>query len=171
LPQATSPDSGHAALFWPQVLRGGALMACILASTRLALGHLPQAKVANASGLFNLSHNLGGALGLALINSVIYGEAPRRAASIVASLRAGDVHVAALLHLPIDDFLAMHAAPLDTDTQALLAPLVKHLALTQTIYAIWHGLALAFLLAAASIAAAMVYRQLQQAWKRLRPRG
>jgi DHA2 family multidrug resistance protein len=150
------PDSGNAALFWPQILRGGALMACILASTRLALGHLTQAKVANASGLFNLSRNLGGALGLSLIDSAIYGDTPRRAAGIIASLRAGDVHVAGLLHLPIDDFLAMHAGPVDTDTQALLAPLVQHLALTQTIDAIWHGLAVAFLLAAALIVVALI---------------
>lgn len=159
---ALLPDSGHAALFWPQILRGGALMACILASTRLALGHLPQAGVANASGLFNLSRNLGGALGLALIDSAIYSDVPQRTASIIASLRAGDVHVAGQLHLPIDDFLAMHAGPLDADTQALLAPLVQHLALTQTINMIWHGLAAAFLLAATLIAVAMVCERVRR---------
>jgi hypothetical protein len=35
--------------------------------TQLALGHLPKTAVANASGLFNLMRNLGGAIGIAVI--------------------------------------------------------------------------------------------------------
>ena len=138
-----TPDSGFSALFWPQVLRGAALMVCILGTTRLALGHLAADMVANASGLFNLARNLGGALGIALIDSLIYGQTPGRIAAIAAALRRGDVHVAAALHLPIDDFLAMHGQPLDADMQALLEPLVAHLALSRSINATWAVLALA----------------------------
>ena len=63
-------------MFWPQVVRGVAMMLCLLPSTRIALGHLPAALVPDASGLFNLMRNLGGAVGLAMIDSVIYGRAP-----------------------------------------------------------------------------------------------
>jgi len=132
-----TPDAGFAALFWPQVLRGVALMVCILGTTRLALGHLGHGAVANASGLFNLARNLGGALGIALIDSLIYSETPRRVAAISAALRRGDVHVAAALNLPIDDFLSLHDQPLDADTRALLEPLIGHLALTESINLIW----------------------------------
>ena len=142
-----TPASDFAALFWPQVVRGAALMLCILAATRLALGHLPQSAVANASGLFNLARNLGGAVGLALIDTVIYGETPRHVAAIVAALRRGDVHVAGQLGLPIDDFVAMHGQALDAETQALLAPLVQHLALSQTIDLAWAGMGIVTLLA------------------------
>ena len=37
----------------------------------LALGTLPPERVKNASGLFNLMRNLGGAVGLAVINTVL----------------------------------------------------------------------------------------------------
>ena len=37
----------------------------------VALGTLPMDRLKNASGLFNLTRNLGGAVGLALINTVL----------------------------------------------------------------------------------------------------
>ncbi len=78
--------TGFHEMLWPQVVRGAAIMFCILPPTRMALGHLPDAEVADASGLFNLMRNLGGAIGLALIDTVLYGRAPRHADAIVARL-------------------------------------------------------------------------------------
>ena len=37
----------------------------------LALGTLPPTKIKNASGLYNLMRNLGGAVGLAVINTLL----------------------------------------------------------------------------------------------------
>ena len=51
-------------MFWPQVVRGLAVMFCILPPTRLALGHLAKADIPDASGLFNMMRNLGGAIGI-----------------------------------------------------------------------------------------------------------
>ena len=138
-----TPDSGWQALILPQALRGCALMVCILGTTRLALGHLAAEAVANASGLFNLARNLGGALGIALIDSVLYGQTPGRFTAIVAALQHGNIAVASALHLPIEDFLAMHDQPLDADTRTLLEPLITHLALCQSINTTWMVLALA----------------------------
>ncbi len=58
-------------LFWPQVLRGVGLMLSIVPVTNTALGTLPPERMKNASGLFNLTRNLGGALGLAVINTAL----------------------------------------------------------------------------------------------------
>ncbi|WP_406720969.1 DHA2 family efflux MFS transporter permease subunit [Thioclava litoralis] len=58
-------------LFWPQVLRGLSLMICMVPINNLALGTLPPAKIKGASGLYNLMRNLGGAVGLALINQLL----------------------------------------------------------------------------------------------------
>ena len=55
---------------WPQVFRGVGLMFAIVPVTNTALGTLPPERVKNASGLFNLMRNLGGAIGLAAINTV-----------------------------------------------------------------------------------------------------
>jgi DHA2 family multidrug resistance protein len=63
-------DSAFWALFGPQALRGGAMMFIMLPVNQIALGRLPPAQVKNASGLYNLMRNLGGAVGLALINTI-----------------------------------------------------------------------------------------------------
>jgi DHA2 family multidrug resistance protein len=60
-----------AQFFLPQVIRGVGLMFCIVPINNLALGTLPQAQLKNGSGLYNLMRNLGGALGLAIINTVL----------------------------------------------------------------------------------------------------
>jgi DHA2 family multidrug resistance protein len=56
-------------LLWPQIFRGVGLMFAIIPVTNTALGTLPPERVKNASGLFNLMRNLGGAIGLAAINT------------------------------------------------------------------------------------------------------
>ena len=58
-------------LLWPQILRGVSLMLCMVTVNNIALGTLTPDRLKNASGLFNLTRNLGGAVGLALINTVL----------------------------------------------------------------------------------------------------
>ncbi|AXS40665.1 DHA2 family efflux MFS transporter permease subunit [Breoghania sp. L-A4] len=58
-------------LFIPQILRGASLMICMVPINNIALGMLPPQMIKNASGLFNLTRNLGGAVGLAVINTVL----------------------------------------------------------------------------------------------------
>lgn len=58
-------------LFLPQAVRGISLMFCFVPINNLALGMLPPHQVQNASGLYNLMRNLGGAIGLAAINTAI----------------------------------------------------------------------------------------------------
>ena len=58
-------------LLVPQILRGSSLMICMVPINNLALGTLPPDQLKNASGLYNLTRNLGGAVGLATINTVL----------------------------------------------------------------------------------------------------
>jgi len=58
-------------LLWPQIFRGVGMMLAIIPITNVALGTLPRERVKNASGLFNLMRNLGGAVGLAALNTVL----------------------------------------------------------------------------------------------------
>ena len=58
-------------LLWPQIFRGVSLMLCMVTVNNIALGTLSPDRLKNASGLFNLTRNLGGAIGLALINTVL----------------------------------------------------------------------------------------------------
>ncbi|KAA0701081.1 MFS transporter [Neorhizobium sp. P12A] len=61
--------------FWelliPQILRGFGLMLCMVPINNIALGTMPPARMRGASGLFNLTRNLGGAVGLAIINTLL----------------------------------------------------------------------------------------------------
>jgi len=58
-------------LFLPQIVRGGSLMLCMVPINNIALGTLPAETVKSASGLFNLTRNLGGAMGLAIIHTTL----------------------------------------------------------------------------------------------------
>ena len=58
-------------LLLPQILRGCSLMLCMVPINNLALGTLSPQQMKNASGLYNLTRNLGGAVGLALINTLM----------------------------------------------------------------------------------------------------
>ncbi len=130
-------DTDFSAMLWPQIVRGVAIMFCLLPPTRIALGALTPDKVANASGLFNLMRNLGGAIGLAAIDTVIYGRAPIHARQIVARLQAGDMSTARAVGIPLDLFAARGAGPLDPDVREMLVPMIKRLALTQSINDAW----------------------------------
>ncbi len=55
--------------FWPQIVRGLAILMCIVPATNMALGALPPNQLKMASALFNTMRNLGGAIGIACINT------------------------------------------------------------------------------------------------------
>jgi DHA2 family multidrug resistance protein len=61
-------------LLVPQILRGVGMMMAMVPVNNIALGTLAPDRVKNASGLFNLTRNLGGAVGLALLNTAIDGR-------------------------------------------------------------------------------------------------
>jgi DHA2 family multidrug resistance protein len=92
--------------FWellgPQALRGSAILLCIVPSVNLALRGFAGPELRHASGLFNLMRNLGGAIGIAVVNTWLgdqsrihvarfgesLGAAGARAPDVVAGLAA-----------------------------------------------------------------------------------
>jgi DHA2 family multidrug resistance protein len=64
-----TPDWGFTAWLAPQMLRGFAVMLCIVPSVGMALGGFGQTELRYASALFNLMRNLGGAIGIAVVNT------------------------------------------------------------------------------------------------------
>jgi DHA2 family multidrug resistance protein len=132
-----TPDTDFRGMFWPQVIRGAAIMFCLLPPTRLALEPLAIDEVPDASGLFNLMRNLGGAIGIALVDTVIYGRSPVLGRAIVRRLQAGDVATAKAVGIPLDLFRAQGRGPIDPDTAAILKPMIDHLALARAIDEAW----------------------------------
>ena len=92
-------DTDFSEMFWPQVIRGVAIMFCLLPPTRLALGALSETQVPDASGVFNLMRNLGGAIGIALIDTILYGRTSIHADAIRVRLLAGDMTTATAIGL------------------------------------------------------------------------
>jgi DHA2 family multidrug resistance protein len=63
--------AGMDELFWPQIMRGVGLMCAMIVMSQLALSTLPMTELKNGSALFNLTRNMGGAIGLAAINTIM----------------------------------------------------------------------------------------------------
>jgi MFS transporter, DHA2 family, multidrug resistance protein len=125
-------------MFAPQVIRGVAIMLCLLPPIRLALAHLPPEAVADASGLFNLMRNLGGAIGLALIDTVIYGRAPVKGERLGQALARGDVEAAKIVGLPLDKFLAhTPGSPLEPAVLAYIRAAVQRQATVEVVNEAW----------------------------------
>ena len=148
--QSRVADFGE--MFWPQVLRGIAIMFCLLPPTRLALGALTAAQVPDASGLFNLMRNLGGAIGIALIDTILYGRTGGHAEALRDRLIAGDVTAAKAIGLDVQLFIHRPPGVSDAAVEAYLRPMVEKAAFalsTNEAWALLSGVALLGLLLAA----------------------
>jgi DHA2 family multidrug resistance protein len=132
-----TPADDFWSLFWQQGARGVAFMLCLLPTTSLALNDFPPSEVSNASGLFNLMRNLGGAIGLAVVNTLIERRAPVHVAALVERLQAGDIDTARFVGLPLDRFTGQPVGPIDDATRDLVAPLVEHAGLTLALNEAW----------------------------------
>ena len=133
-------------MYWPQVLRGVAIMFCLLPPTRLALGALTEAQVPDASGLFNLMRNLGGAIGIALIDTVLYGRTGGHAEALRGRLLAGDITAAQAIGLDLNLFTHRPADVSDATVEAYVRPMVEKAAFAISINEAWALLACAALL-------------------------
>jgi DHA2 family multidrug resistance protein len=136
-----TPQSDFWGLFWPQVLRGMAVMLCILPATRLALEGWEPDDVPDACGLFNLLRNLGGAIGIALIDTLVETRTAGHVTTLVARLQAGDAATARLVGLPTQLFHGQAMGPVDAMTRAIITPMVQRAALTQSLNESWLVLA------------------------------
>lgn len=64
-------ESAFAEMAFPLGLRGVAMMMCMAPINQIALGTMAPAQLKGAAGLYNLMRNLGGAVGLAVINTLV----------------------------------------------------------------------------------------------------
>ncbi|MFM8259049.1 MAG: MFS transporter, partial [Vulcanococcus sp.] len=68
---ALGPDTGEHSLFWPLIFRGVTTVMMFLPLSMAALGPLPKADVGAGSGFFNLTRQLGGTFGIAVLTVVL----------------------------------------------------------------------------------------------------
>ncbi len=136
-------------LFWPQVLRGAAVMLCVLPATRLALDAWNAQDLPDASGLFNLLRNLGGAIGIALIDTILQQRTAAHGEDIGKALQAGshavaeEVGLTQMLHL----FTGKAMPAMDEFTRLSMEPLITRAALVRSFNEAWIIIGVLFILA------------------------
>jgi MFS transporter, DHA2 family, multidrug resistance protein len=132
-----TPATDYNEMFWPQVVRGGIVALCILPPTRFALGLLPLARVSDASGLYNLSRNLGGAIGIALIDTIMFSRGPEHADRLMDLIKTNPAEAAAAMAITLDEL------PDPQDPMGLLAVMdaIEQASLTFAINEAWMMLA------------------------------
>ena len=116
-------------------------MLCLLPVTRLALGQFSHALVPQASAAFNLMRNIGGAVGLAMIDTVLVTRPSIHVENIVSQLQAGSREMASFVGLPIDKFNGQPLGVVDASTQEMIRPLVERAAATMSFNEAWLMLA------------------------------
>lgn len=112
-------------LFVPQVLRGVSLMLCMVPINNLALGTLAPQTLKGASGLYNLMRNLGGAVGLAIINTLLIKRGVLHYERLSEGLTWGDAQATGLLSQLETSMRAAGNARPDTSALAQLSGMVS----------------------------------------------
>lgn len=133
-------------LFWPQVLRGVSVMLCILPATRLALDTCPPEEVPDASALFNLMRNLGGAIGIALVDTVLEQRTQGHFMNLALRLQGGDPSAAKIVGLPVSMFHNRPMGPVDPIMRGIVEPMIRKAALAMSFNEAWLILAALFAL-------------------------
>ncbi len=93
-------------VFWSQVVRGAAVALCILPPIRLALSLFPMDRVNDASGLFNLVRNIGGVIGIAVCDTIIFGRSPLHGERILETIKTDPEAGARILGMSPEDLPA-----------------------------------------------------------------
>ncbi len=66
-----NPDTGTETLFWPLVWRGVGTVMMFLPLSLASLGSLPKQDIAAGSGFYNLTRQLGGSIGIAVLTTLL----------------------------------------------------------------------------------------------------
>jgi len=119
-------------LLAPQALRGAALMFCFLPANLLALGTLPPDKLKNAAGLYNLMRNLGGAIAIAVIGTVMNARLHFHWNRLIESINPARPAVQRFLDMQSGRLDPHMAGDPDRGALKLLANLVQREALVLT---------------------------------------
>jgi DHA2 family multidrug resistance protein len=132
-----TPRTDYADLLWPQILRGAALLFCILPITNVALDELPMEALSNASGLLNLLRNVGGAVGIGLVDTIVNVRPSAIAKHLVDQLVQGNAQTAAFVGLPVDMMRGVDVAHADPSDVTFVTPFIARAAATIAFNEAW----------------------------------
>jgi MFS transporter, DHA2 family, multidrug resistance protein len=131
-----TPRTDFAGLLIPQIERGAAVLLCIVPITGLALDPLPTSEVSNASSLFNLIRNIGGGVGIGIVDTIINIRPPQIVNGLLAALQHGDRAKAAFVGIPLS-FLSGNPGNLDPSDLTFIKPIIERAAATIAFNEAW----------------------------------
>jgi DHA2 family multidrug resistance protein len=102
---------GFWSLFWPTLISGTALALVFVPLSGVALGTLPQARLATGSALFNLTRNVGGSIGISLVNTIATRHTQTHRQELVSSLTGTSLVVRSYIASQTT-FMQRHVGPL-----------------------------------------------------------
>ena len=92
-------DAGADDLFWPLIMRGVGLGLTFVPLTNATVSELPPHKIPQGTGLFNLTRQLGGSLGIAIMATLLSRETKVSKAVLAEHVLQGSPEAAARLDL------------------------------------------------------------------------
>ena len=144
-----TPTTDFSGLFVPQLLRGAALLFCILPITNVALDELPHESLAGASGLLNFMRNIGGAVGIGVVDTIVNLRPHAIASRLLDELVKGNASTAAFVGVPKDLLAGVNLAHADPGDIAFVKPIVGRAAATIAFNEAWVVLGVILLLSLA----------------------
>ena len=132
-----TPTTDFAGLLVPQILRGAALLFCIVPITNVALDELPPDALSNASGLLNFMRNIGGAVGIGVVDTIVNIRPPDIAAHLFEQLVKGQTATAAFVGIPKELLAGADMKHADPGDVAFVTPIVARAAATIAFNEAW----------------------------------
>jgi DHA2 family multidrug resistance protein len=117
LTSATGADD----FFWPLIIRSVGTVCMFLPLNLATLGPIPKHDIAKASGFFNLTRQLGGSIGVALLPLLLTQRHACHRTVLVVMMASGDPAVVDRVHALTGAFAAKGAVLFDAQRQALAA--------------------------------------------------
>jgi DHA2 family multidrug resistance protein len=90
--------------------------------------------------------NLGGAIGLALIDTILEQRTAGHANALIAKLQAGDPGTARFVGLPVEYFHGHPMGPIDPSIRAYVEPLIQRAAFVMSFNEAWLLIGVLFLI-------------------------
>lgn len=122
-----TPQSGTDDLFWPLVWRGAVAVLMFLPLSLATLGPLPKEAVSSGSGFYNLTRQLGGSIGIAILTMLLQQREAFHQTVLLAKLSPYNAATQERLNQLTQLFQGQGSDPVTAHQQALasLAQLVN----------------------------------------------
>lgn len=88
-----NPNTGVDQLFWPLIIRGAGTVLMFMPLTLASLGPIPPKDISAASGFFNLTRQIGGSVGIAMLTTILSQRENHHRSILVEHVSLYDAHV------------------------------------------------------------------------------